>query len=206
MQLRFECHLTGEEYVSEQAWQDATLNVCPLHPQGGCSIARHGTYERVSPPGTRIPRWYCPQGHRTFSLLADCFAARLSGTLQELEAAVLQVEQSPSLEAAVAQMRVDTGLPGVLRWIRRRVKPIYASLSTVKGLYPERFLECEPTLISFRRHLQLVPALPALRDIAATHLSGLPSPLGLRPPHVRDGEHQNVRQHRVGPDPPPALA
>ena len=80
---------TSEDYVSAEAWREATLSRCPLHPQGGCSFRRHGTYERVHPPGARIARWYCPQGHRTFSLLPDCLAARLPDTLGELEAAVV---------------------------------------------------------------------------------------------------------------------
>jgi hypothetical protein len=67
--------------LRKQGWLSATLPRCPLHPQGGCGFARHGTYERVSPPGTRVARWYCPEGHCTFSLLPDCLAARLSGTL-----------------------------------------------------------------------------------------------------------------------------
>jgi hypothetical protein len=99
VQLRYACELTGEEYVSQGAWRKASLPRCPLHPKGGCGFARHGTYARVTPPGTQIARWYCPAGHRTFSLLPDCLAARLSGTLAEVEAVVRAVEQAPSLEA-----------------------------------------------------------------------------------------------------------
>lgn len=177
-----------------------------MHPHGGCSFARHGTYERVSPPGTRIPRWYCPQGHRTFSLLADCFAARLSGTLHEVEAVVDQVERAPSLAAAADDLRLDIELPGALRWIRRRVQSVHASLITLKGLLPEHFLACKPTLASFRQHIEVGPVLPALREIAAKHLSFLPPPLGLCPPGVPGGEPLSGHQHRVGPDPPLILA
>jgi hypothetical protein len=88
VQLRYACALTGAHYVTQQAWEQASLPRCPLHPQGGCGLARHGTYRRVSPPGTRIACWYCRRGHRTFSLLPDCLAARLSGTLSEVEAVV----------------------------------------------------------------------------------------------------------------------
>jgi len=98
VQLRFKTNLTSEEYVNQQAWQDATMACCPLHPQGGCSFARHGTYERINPPGTQIPRWYCSESHRTFSLLADCFAARFSGTLCEVETVVVEVERARSLQ------------------------------------------------------------------------------------------------------------
>lgn len=177
-----------------------------MHPHGGCSFARHGTYERVWPSGTRIPRWYCPQGHRTFSLLTDCFAARLSGTLHEVEAVVDRVERAPSLEAAADVLRLDIELPGALRWIRRRVQSIHASLTTLKGLLPEHFLACEPTLTSFRRHIEADPVLPALREIAAVHLSCLAPPFGFRPPNAPGGEPRSGHQHRAGPDPPPALA
>ena len=57
VQLRFDCGLTGEEYVTQKAWRNASLPFCPLHPRGGCGYTRHGTYERLSPPGTLIARW-----------------------------------------------------------------------------------------------------------------------------------------------------
>ena len=206
MQLRFATGLTSTEYVTQEAWRNATLEHCPLHAQGECSFARHGTYERVSPPGTRIPRWYCPQGHCTFSLLADCFAARLTGTLVELEAAVDHVEQSRTLEDAVAELRLEIDLPGVLRWTRRRLQAIHAVLTTLKGLMPELFVHCAPTLVSFRQHLAVEWVLIALRARAAVHLSHLPPPLGFRPPLRRGGEHSDTHQHRAGPDPPHVLA
>ena len=156
MQLRYECGLTGEEYVNQQAWCNASLTRCPLHPQGGCGFARHGTYQRLSPSGTLIARWYCPQGHRTFSLLPDCLAARLPGTLVEVEAVVKRVEQAGSLEAACSTLRLDIYLPGALRWVRRRVQAIHASLSALMGLMPERFSGCEPRLSCFAGHLGVV--------------------------------------------------
>jgi hypothetical protein len=122
---------------------NASLSRCPLHPHGGCGFARHGTYERRSPPGTLIARWYCRQGHRTFCLLPDCLAARLPGTLAELEAVVVGVvEQDLSLEAACAQLRLEVGLPGVLRWVRRRVQCVHAALHPLKGILPELFEGC----------------------------------------------------------------
>jgi hypothetical protein len=68
-----------------------------LHPPGECSIARHGSYTRVAPQATRIARWYCPEGHRTFSLLPDFLAARLPGLLCSIEEAVATAETSTSL-------------------------------------------------------------------------------------------------------------
>ena len=202
VQVRFDCGLTGEEYVNQQAWRLASLTHCPLHPKGGCGFVRHGTYERLSPPGTRIARWYCRQGHCSISLLPDCMAARLPGTLVELEALVGQVEQAPSLADACADLRPEIELPGVVRWVRRRVQAVYSTLLLLKGLMPAHFQACEPTLQSFACHLGVDPVLPALRSIAVPWLPSLPPPLGLRPRPRQGGEVHDRHQHSVGPDPP----
>ena len=206
MQLRFESRLTGEEYVSQKAWRNASLIRCPLHPKGGCGFARHGTYERLSPPGTRIARWYCPQGHRTFSLLPDWLAARLPGTLAEVEAVVIGVEQAKSLEGACAHLRLEIELPGVLRWARRRVQAIHGALNTLKGLLPERFAGCEPKLQDFAVRLGVEAVLPSLREIAAAYLPQLPAPLGFSPRWASGGEQDRTCQHSVGADPPGGFA
>jgi hypothetical protein len=203
VQLRYECGLTGEEYVNQQAWCNASLTRCPLHPQGGCGFARHGTYQRLSPSGTLIARWYCPQGHRTFSLLPDCLAARLPGTLIEVEAVVKRVEQAGSLAAACSTLRLDIYLPGALRWVRRRVQAIHASLSVLMGLMPERFSGCEPRLCSFTDRLGIVSVLPVLRQMAAPFVLQLLAPLGFRPRSMRVGKPDCRFQHSMGPDPPP---
>ncbi|MGH8607255.1 MAG: hypothetical protein ACREX9_07520 [Gammaproteobacteria bacterium] len=156
MQLRFKTRLTSEEYVSRQAWCDASLPHCPLHPRGGCSLARHGTYERVNPPGTRVSRWYCPHGHRTFSLLPDCLAARFPGSLCTIEQVVAQVEQAESLEAVADRLRPDVELPGAIRWTRRRVRSVHAALSALRGLHPERFAGCPPTVSMLQKKLTTI--------------------------------------------------
>ena len=202
MQLRFECSLTGEQYVIQQAWRDASLPRCPLHPKGGCGFARHRTYERVSPPGTLIARWYCPAGHRTFSLLPDCLAARLSGTLAEVEAVVRGVEQARGLEAACEGLRPDIELAGVLRWVRRRVQAVHASLHLLKGLLPERFASCPATVTAFCEQLGVSEVLCALRPIGAACLQRLPAPLGFFPRRQPGGGRGRARQHCVGADPP----
>lgn len=180
MQLRYACALTGAQDVTQQAWEQASLPRCPLHPKGGCGLARHGTYRRVSPPGTRVARWYCRRGHRTFSLLPDCLAARLSGTLSEVEAVVRAVEQAPSLEAACRDLRPDIELPGVLRWARRRMQAVREALHALKGLLPEQF-PCAPTLLAFAACLGVAEVLLALRPIGEPFLQHLSSPLGFRP-------------------------
>jgi hypothetical protein len=206
VQLRFATSVTGEEYVSQELWLDASLAHCPLHPKGGCGFARHGTYERRSPPGTRIARWYCPRGHSTFSLLPDCLAARLPGTLAEVEEVLAGVEQARSLEAACANLRLEIGLAGVLRWVRRRVQAIHGLLNTLKGLMPERFAGCEPRLDAFAEHLGTEAVLQALRQIAALHLGALPAPAGFGPLHPRGGEPDRADQQATGPDPPALFA
>mgnify|MGYP001815738984 FL=1 len=202
MQLRFATGLTSEEYVTRKAWQEASLDRCQLHPRGGCGFTRHGTYERVNPPGTRIARWYCRQGQQTFSLLPDCFAARWSGTLVEFEAAVNDIEAARSLEAAAATCRLEIELPGVLRWLRRRRQAVKTTLVILRGLMPALFVHCAPTLIDFRRCLGVEWVLLSLRAVAAEHLARLPAPLGFSPRPRRGGEPLERRQHRGGPDPP----
>ena len=173
-----------------------------MHPEGGCGFARHGTYARVNPPGTLIARCYCPDAQQTFSLLPDCFAARLSGTLDEVEAAVDQLEQATSQEAAVQTLRVEIELPGALRWLRLRAQAVDISLITLKGLLAEQFTECQPTLASFRQHLGVNSVLVALRRIGAAFLGVLPAPLGFRPRRKPGGEAKSVDQQPTGTDPP----
>jgi hypothetical protein len=201
VQLRYACELTGEEYVSQRAWQKASLPRCPLHPQGGCGFARHGTYARVAPPGTQVARWYCRQGHRTFSLLPDCLAAQLTGTLAEVEAVVRQAEQAPSLEVACRDLRPDIELAGVLRWARRRVQAVHAALQALKGLMPHRF-PCPATLAAFAVCLGVAEVLVAMRPIGEPFLASLSTPLGFHPRRPLGGGRDCARQHCVGPDPP----
>lgn len=120
MQLRHATALTSDEYVTQQAWRTASLECCPLHPQGGCGIARHTAYARVEPPGMRVSRYYCRRAHTTFSLLPDCLASRLSSTLAEVEQVVLVAEAAPSLEQAAVRLRPDIETQGGVRWVRRR--------------------------------------------------------------------------------------
>ena len=206
VQLRFACEDTGEEYVKRKGWQQATLSRCPLHPQGGCRFARHGTYARVSPPGTLITRYYCPDGHRTFSLLPDCYAARLSGQLSEVEALVRAVEQAPSQAAACTELRLDIELPGVQRFVRRRVQAVHAALHLLKGLLPERFGPCAPTLLAFALMLGVPEVLVMLRGIAEPWLQELPRPLGFCPRRQLGSGGDRARQHRAGADPPGLVA
>ena len=207
MQLRFKTGLTGADYVTREGWRLASLAHCPLHPRGGCGFARHGTYARASPAGTRIARWYCPRGHRTFSLLPDHLAARFPGTLAEIEQVVATVEQARSLEAAADRLRTDPiTLPSAVRWVRRRVAPVRKLLTIVVGLLPQLLLGCAPRITELGTRLACVQVLVSLRALAQVHLQALARPLGFQHPPHAGAERESRFQHRMGPDPPPRAA
>ena len=207
VQLRYETGLTGAEYVTRRAWELATLPCCPLHPRGGCGLARHTPYLRKTPPGTWIARWYCRQGHCTFSLLPDHLAARFPGELVTLEQAVLVAAQARSVEAAAEAARPDDiTLPSAVRWLRRRLRLVSAVLITVIGLWPERLCGCAPNLLAVGARLDCRPVLPALRALTAVHLAALPRPLGFHHRGGAGGDRRRGFQHDLGPDPPPGAS
>lgn len=211
MQLRFKTPCTGEQYVKEKRWEKASLSRCPVHSSGGCGFSRHGTYERLQPPGTHIARWYCPTAQQTFSLLPDCLASHLSGTLDDIEAVVIAAEQAPSLEAATQSLRLEIQLPGVMRFVRRRLSAVQRLLTTVKGLFPVQFIHANPTLSQCRPVIeQLCPdyyaasqsLLMTLRHLASRFLSKLPTPIGFNPTSIQSLYPTSAHQHPVGADPP----
>ena len=207
VQLRYETGLTGEEYVQAQAWRAASLERCPNHPHGGCSLARHGTCARKTPRGTRIARWYCPESQTTISLLPDCLAARLPGELDTLEAVVAHAERAPSRTAAGDALRPDpVELPGAMRWVERRVRLVHHVLSLVIGLLPEPLARCIGEVGAVRARLKTETALRALRTLVAQQLPVLPAPLGFPPHRLGATNRLRARQHKMGPDPPPAPA
>ena len=207
MQLRYETGLTGEEYVKAEAWRDARLERCPNHPRGGCSVARHGTYGRKTPPGAKVPRWYCRESHTTIGLLADCLSSHLPGTLDDLEAVAVAAEGAASLEAAANDVRRDAiELPGAVRWVRRRVRLVHDVLARVIGLIPDKLAGCAATMVAVRERLGSDSALMALRGLVSAQLRALPAPLGFQPHGTGVGGRKPAFQHSMGPDPPPAAA
>jgi hypothetical protein len=203
VQLRFETGLTGEDYVTREVWREARLLCCPLHPHGGCGLARHGTYARKTPTGTKISRWYCREGHCTFSLLPDHLAARFPGTLAEIERVVEAVESASSLEAAAEVLRPDPiTLPSALRWMRRRVVPVRALLCVVIAMFPGAFLGCAPRIAALRERLGCRGLLSGLRERAALHLHALSSPLGFRHRGHCSVKSGSGIQQPMGPAPP----
>ena len=204
MQVRLTAPCTSEQYVTEQLWHFARLTRCPWHRQGGCGFSRHGSYLRVKPVGTRIARWYCPQARRTVSAIPDFLCSHRSGTLTELEALVLDVEQAPSRMRACDVWRLDIDLPGAMRFIQRQVDDIHQALHLARGLLPQRFAKA-CTLGDFALNINAPSILIALRSILCKYLQQLPCPLGFNP------QRRSVRtpvmsiQQRMGYDPPVAF-
>jgi hypothetical protein len=149
-----------------------------------------------------VARWYCPDAHETFSLLPDCLAARLVGSLDEVEQVVVKVEGSASVEAAASALRPDIELPGALRWVRRRLMGVRAALLALVTLMPGRLGSRVEELSAVRAELSTERALVALREIGAAHLSRLVRPLGFRPPRIGRAQGEERLQHKTGPDPP----
>jgi hypothetical protein len=149
----------------------------------------------------RVARWYCPDAHETFSLLPDCLAARLVGSLDEVEQVVIEVEGESSVEVAASKLRPDIDLPGAVRWVRRRLKGVRTALLALLTLMPAR-LGTKVELRAVRAELLTERALVALREIGAGHLPRLVPPLGFRPPRSERTQGEELVQHKTGPDPP----
>jgi hypothetical protein len=148
----------------------------------------------------RIARWYCRDAHMTFSALPDCMAARVAGSLDEVEQVALAAE-SRGVEAAAQDLRTEIDLPGAMRWIRRRRDAVWAALLAVVTALPGR-LGTVARVQAVQTVLDTERALVALREIGADHLQALTYPLGFcRPRHLR-AERDLVTQHETGPDPP----
>jgi hypothetical protein len=201
VQLRHASQLTSEEYVKQRAWESASLEQCPVHPEGGCGFARHTAYARVEPPGMFIARWYCEEGHVTFSLLPDCLASRLSSTLVAVEKVASAVEQrTRSIEAVAATLRPDIEMQGAVRWVRRRVAAVATALKVLKGLRPDVFSGVAPTLAGVRAVLDVAEALPAVRASAGAQLRQMPPYVGLGARHRGGDRGQRARQQGAGAD------
>jgi hypothetical protein len=150
----------------------------------------------------RVARWYCPQAQETFSLLPDCLAARLGGSLDEVESAVVAAE-TVGVEAAAQALRIEqSDLPGAVRWLRRRRRGVGAAVLALITAMPGGPLGAVPEFGAVRQVLGTERALVALRGIAAERLHALPPPLGFRPLRRARPERDMPCQHETGPDPP----
>jgi hypothetical protein len=162
----------------------------------------------VQPAGIRVARLRCPKGRVTISLLPDFLAARLSGTLAEVEQVVEAAEAAASCEEAAGQVRPADAvgavtLPSALRWLRRRLLPVRAALLGLVTLLPELF-GCAPTVAAVRERLGVAEVLVTLRALAVRELAALTAPLGFRARAAGARSLRSAPPHEVGPDPPGA--
>jgi len=207
VQLPFELKLTLEEYVSQQAWLSATLLSCPIDG-GGCRPVGHGCYWRKYPQPMAVARFYCERARTTFSLLPDFLSSRYRGTLEEFEEVCASAASADCLDVANAVRPVETA-PNISersaeRWVSRRIVLFRITLIALMGAFAER-LEGVRTAVQLRHRLECVPALVALREIAAAQLVSLPPPLGFGPWPKASERHRRQRQHSMGPKPPASI-
>jgi hypothetical protein len=188
-----------DAYIRNREWRDARLSSCPLHPLGGCSFARHGSYARATPRGLRIARWYCPEGRRTFSLLPDFLAARLPGLLASIEHSITVAWSAKSMEAAADALRgPDVSLPGAVRWLRRRIRAVRTALTHVA---PETMIGAPATESAPEIDLDRGRVLLGLRRLLSPQiLNSIPAPLGFQPAGASGGRGGGNGQHGMGPD------
>lgn len=137
------------------------------------------------------------------SLLPDCLAAKLPGSLAEAEQAVAAVESAATVESAADELRPDVELPARLRWVHRRRALVYAGLVALRTLMPDELVTSAPTVGSFRDTLDEVPVLPLLRAVGAEHLHVLPPPIGFGPRRTVSLRHMARPQHQTGARAPP---
>ena len=150
----------------------------------------------------RIARYYCPTAHETFSLLPDCLASRFPGDLDALERVVAHVDAASSIEAAADVLRPDIVLPSAVRWVRRRLTLVRATLLAVVTLLPDLW-GVTAHLGAVRAALDTDQALVTLRARAVTRLPALARPLGFGPPVRPRRAPRRRSQHGMGADPGP---
>lgn len=174
-----------EGYVAGRAWERAVLVECPLHPGAGCSVVGHGTYERVSPSGMRVPRFLCETRGGTISLLPSFLASHVTGTLDAIEKAAAVAERALTRAEAVEELRPADAeeavtLPAALRWLLRRVAWARRAFMTLSTLLPALH-GTAPTVAAMRARLGTTSALQTLREMAIEHVQALPAPVGFGP-------------------------
>lgn len=145
----------------------------------------HGTYERVSPPGMRVPRFLCVTRGGTISLLPSFLACRVTGTLDAIEEAAAVAEEARTRDEAVDELRPADAedavtLPAALRWLLRRVAWVKGAFMTLSTLLPALH-GTAPTVAAMRAQLGTTSVLRALRAMAIEHVQALPAPVGFAP-------------------------
>jgi hypothetical protein len=202
--LRWEARLTLEQYVAREAWRTATLARCPKHPEGGCGLCRWGTYMRKEPVVCWVARFYCPVDRVTFGLLPDFLAARMPGTLEQVQQAAQAVEAFERGEAVLeqaadelrppAEQRQGVELRSAVEWVKRRHRAVVGALAAVVAALPDVFGGCCATVESLAQRLGTAAVLTAIRQVTAERGGELPAPVGLGPRSC--GRQQSMRNRR----------
>lgn len=203
MQIRLRTELTAEQYINAEQWGNAKFWPRELRP--GAGFRRHGTYGRRKPNGLRVARWYNRDKHLTVSALPDFAAARVSSSLAEIEDIVADVEQASgemSFEHIAGNLRRDIGLPGAMRWVRRRMLWVSVALTTLRGLAADKLTGCALSVEQFRLRLGTECVLARAREIATRNLARFPAPVGLSPLPKSGKRRRKSAQHKSGSDPP----
>jgi hypothetical protein len=174
----------ADAYVAQRQWERTVLCRCPFHPEGGCGVERLGSYPRVRPAGVRVARFWCPREGASVSILPAFLAARLMGTLDEVEAAADAVSATGSVARATDVVHppdapVPLSYDAAIASVRRRVRAVRAVLLAAITLLPARFAGLAPTLVAFRERLGVSRVLVTLRTLAEPIMSALPVPLGV---------------------------
>ena len=104
-------------------------------------------------------------------MIPELFCSRLPGTLDEVEQAVNVAQESASQGEAAEKLRPEITPASALRWLRRRIRYVKDTLTTVAGLLP---IGCTPTPESFRYRFSTERVLVKLREVALVFLPVLP--------------------------------
>lgn len=184
MQILERKAVAADAYVAQRQWESTVLCSCPFHPEGGCGLERLGSYPRVVPAGARVARFWCPRERASVSVLPAFLAARLVGTLDDVEAVVDAVTAAGSVaKAAEAVHPADASRPlsyeAAVVSVRRRAQAVRAVLLAAITLLPARFAGLVPTLAAFRERLGVTRVLVTLRSLEERVISALPLPLGV---------------------------
>jgi hypothetical protein len=143
----------------------------------------------------------------TFSLIPDCLAARMPGTLEQVEQAAAGVQrarqQGASLEQQAEALRPPSESPDAVEprsavaWMKRRHRAVVVALVGVIAVMPEVFEACEPTLAAVSERVDDGNGvLLALRRMAGERLGEIPTSVSVGP-KGRGGGGPNSRR-RLG--------
>ena len=116
-----------------------------------------------------------------------------------MEDVVAYVEGARSVEAAADGLRPDVGWTSAVRWIRRRLRVVRATLVTVVTILPA-LLGVAAQVTAVRTALDTDQALVRLRTEVDTWLHAVPRPLGFAPPCPVRSARVGTGQHDMGAD------